>query len=226
MGGRAGFIGGTVPGNRYVRFQRVLAVGGERNGHLSLVIYVQQHIAGCFLHHKMRGPVRGQCYIQRGLLPGAQILRFQRGGRGRAFEQDAAHHRGVPFIAVDGQRRAARGNGRSVECFGVGIIVKPGHRPAHDERGQYGHEQQPEKDFFQYAHDQSSCCGESPDKQTFRRPSKARRSTYRAWPLRKMALKPPAASNKISLAEILHGSMFSKLCAPAQGRVQRTRAAA
>jgi hypothetical protein len=38
-----------------------------------------------------------------------------------------------------------------------------------------------------------------------------------------MALKPPAASNKISLAEILHGSMFLKLCAPAQGRVRRTR---
>ena len=32
--------------------------------------------------------------------------------------------------------------------------------------------------------------------------------------------------NKTAPAAVLHGSMFSKLCAPAQGRVQRTRAAA
>ena len=32
--------------------------------------------------------------------------------------------------------------------------------------------------------------------------------------------------NKTAPAAVLHGSMFSKPCAPAQGRVQRTRAAA
>ncbi|WP_337595616.1 hypothetical protein, partial [Ruthenibacterium lactatiformans] len=37
---------------------------------------------------------------------------------------------------------------------------------------------------------------------------------------------PRSGLNKTAPAAVLHGSMFSKLCAPAQGRVQRTRAAA
>ena len=37
---------------------------------------------------------------------------------------------------------------------------------------------------------------------------------------------PQSAPNKTASTAVLHGSMFSKPCAPAQGRVQRTRAAA
>ena len=37
---------------------------------------------------------------------------------------------------------------------------------------------------------------------------------------------PRSGPNKTARAAVLHGSMFSKPCAPAQGRVQRTRAAA
>ena len=37
---------------------------------------------------------------------------------------------------------------------------------------------------------------------------------------------PLSGHNKTARAAVLHGSMFSKPCAPAQGRVQRTRAAA
>ena len=37
---------------------------------------------------------------------------------------------------------------------------------------------------------------------------------------------PRSGLNKTAPAAVLHGSMFSKPCAPAQGRVQRTRAAA
>ena len=37
---------------------------------------------------------------------------------------------------------------------------------------------------------------------------------------------PRSGHNKTASIAVLHGSMFSKPCAPAQGRVQRTRAAA
>ena len=37
---------------------------------------------------------------------------------------------------------------------------------------------------------------------------------------------PQSGLNKTAPAAVLHGSMFSKLCAPAQGRVPCTRAAA
>ena len=37
---------------------------------------------------------------------------------------------------------------------------------------------------------------------------------------------PRSGLNKTAPAAVLHGSMFSKLCAPAQGRVPCTRAAA
>ena len=39
-------------------------------------------------------------------------------------------------------------------------------------------------------------------------------------------LTPRSGPNKTARAAVLYGSMFSKPCAPAQGRVQRTRAAA
>ena len=37
---------------------------------------------------------------------------------------------------------------------------------------------------------------------------------------------PQSGLNKTAAGAVLHGSMFSKLCAPAQGRVPCTRAAA
>ena len=56
-------------------------------------------------------------------------------------------------------------------------------------------------------------------------------SQHKALPPRQISvfqygMMPRSGLSKTAPAAVLHGSMFSKPCAPAQGRVQRTRAAA